>query len=284
MTAPHERSPNGCRSTPPPRLQLPTPPRPRWAAEVPFSQKAARRNPDRSAAKSVYTAVGFQIVGHGPRLASPSGGAPAVAKQLTTFFDFASDRRASCRSSLPRSSPPPSRAASGALAQSASRLRQVGSVEAVRRIIARLGTFSRPSSASRRASVSLFVPPHHAMYLDEPWYAEAACNLARSGQAAALRGDVVRHGPAMPYEKALGMADLHLTVDDAGRLRHLGRASISTACLGSATVLLVALAALCAGAAGGRALIARGTARDPPRSRRMVGDRRNERGRGDHAC
>src|SRR5437870_3515988 len=27
----------------------------------------------------------------------------------------------------------------------------------------------------------LLVPGHYAMYLDEPWYAEAACNLARFG-------------------------------------------------------------------------------------------------------
>ena len=47
------------------------------------------------------------------------------------------------------------------------------------------------------------VPPHHAMYLDEPWYGEAACNLARNGDLGLCERtwDGVT---CTPYEKAPG--------------------------------------------------------------------------------
>ncbi len=47
------------------------------------------------------------------------------------------------------------------------------------------------------------VPPHHAMYLDEPWYAEAACNLATRGELV-LCEETWIGAACLPYEKAIG--------------------------------------------------------------------------------
>lgn len=49
----------------------------------------------------------------------------------------------------------------------------------------------------------LLVPPHHAMYLDEPWYAEAACNLATRGELV-LCEETWSGTACLAYEKAIG--------------------------------------------------------------------------------
>jgi hypothetical protein len=90
------------------------------------------------------------------------------------------------------------------------------------------------------------VPAHHAMYLDEPWYAEAACNLARRGRLLVCEATWSGTGCA-PYGKAWGWPVLiapwtFLAGCETSIGIHLNRV------LGSATVLLVALAARCAGA------------------------------------
>ena len=89
------------------------------------------------------------------------------------------------------------------------------------------------------------VPPHHVMYLDEPWYAEAACNLARRGHLV-LCEETWSGSACLPYGKALGwpvflsaltkLVGCHTTIGiEANRV------------LGVLTVLLVALATRCAG-------------------------------------
>lgn len=49
----------------------------------------------------------------------------------------------------------------------------------------------------------LVLPGHHAMYVDEPWYAEAACRLARSGELALCEATWAGER-CVPYAKAWG--------------------------------------------------------------------------------
>lgn len=90
------------------------------------------------------------------------------------------------------------------------------------------------------------VPAHHAMYLDEQWYAEAACNLARFGRPL-LCQETWSGRVCEPYEKALGWPVF------------LAPWALLTGCypsvpiqinrvLGTMAVLLVAVAARLAGA------------------------------------
>jgi hypothetical protein len=93
----------------------------------------------------------------------------------------------------------------------------------------------------------LFVPPHHAMYLDEPWYAEAACNVWRFGRLV-LCEQTWTGTSCVPFEKAPGwpvfIAPWSALVGcDSAIGIYINRI------LGVATVLLAAIAARCAGAA-----------------------------------
>lgn len=92
----------------------------------------------------------------------------------------------------------------------------------------------------------VLVPAHHAMYLDEPWYAEAGCNLARHGQLTLCEttwDDTV----CVPYAKApgwpilIGAWSVLFGCDPANGI-DLNRIA------GVLTVALVALAAASAGA------------------------------------
>ena len=90
------------------------------------------------------------------------------------------------------------------------------------------------------------IPPHHAMYLDEPWYAEAACNLARRGQLVLCQATWGGEDCAA-YEKAPGWPVLIapwtvLFGCDTSIGIALSRA------IGSLSVALVAVTALAAGA------------------------------------
>ncbi|MBX3025709.1 hypothetical protein KF840_12450 [bacterium] len=90
------------------------------------------------------------------------------------------------------------------------------------------------------------VPPHHAMYLDEPWYAEAACALARTGEASLCTE--TWNGPVCtPYEKGLGWP---LVLAGWARLAGCDtRLGIElNRILGTLSILLIAVAARCAGA------------------------------------
>ncbi|MBI3786385.1 MAG: hypothetical protein HY270_23605 [Deltaproteobacteria bacterium] len=49
----------------------------------------------------------------------------------------------------------------------------------------------------------LLIPGHHAMYVDEPWYVEAACNLARLGQLVVCK-ETWTGSVCVPYEKGIG--------------------------------------------------------------------------------
>jgi hypothetical protein len=92
----------------------------------------------------------------------------------------------------------------------------------------------------------VLVPAHHAMYLDEPWYAEAGCNLARHGQLTLC--ETTWDGTVCaPYAKAPGWPILIgawsvLFGCDPGNGIDLNRIA------GVLTVGLVALAAVSAGA------------------------------------
>jgi hypothetical protein len=92
----------------------------------------------------------------------------------------------------------------------------------------------------------VWVPAHHAMYLDEPWYAEAACNLGRLGRLV-LCEETWSGALCTPYGKAWGwpvaMAPWTLLFG-CDTLTGVGLNRL----LGTATILLVALAARCAGA------------------------------------
>lgn len=89
------------------------------------------------------------------------------------------------------------------------------------------------------------VPAHHAMYLDEPWYAEAACQLVRGGQLA-LCAETWAGPVCEPYAKALGWPLLLAPLAAwHGCATTLGIALSRV--LGIATVLLVAVACRCAG-------------------------------------
>lgn len=91
----------------------------------------------------------------------------------------------------------------------------------------------------------LLVPPHHAMYVDEPWYAEAACNLARLGRLVVCE-DTWTGTACVPYAKAWGwpvfIAPWTMLVGCETSIGiYLNRV------LGVATVVLVAVATRCAG-------------------------------------
>lgn len=89
------------------------------------------------------------------------------------------------------------------------------------------------------------VPGHHAMYLDEPWYAEAACNLVRRGQLA-LCEESWAGTECAPYGKAWGWPLLlSPLVAWSGCATTVGIALDRL--LGVATVALVAVASRCAG-------------------------------------
>lgn len=98
------------------------------------------------------------------------------------------------------------------------------------------------------------VPSHHAMYVDEPWYAEAACNLARFGRLVVCQ-ETWSGRVCVPYAKAWGwpmlMAPWMLLVGCGTSVGiHMNQV------LGSATVLLVALATRCAGGRWWQAIFA----------------------------
>jgi hypothetical protein len=98
------------------------------------------------------------------------------------------------------------------------------------------------------------LPPHHAMYLDEPWYAEAACSLAGSGRAvlcAATWSGVV----CDPYEKALGWPVVlapWAMLAGCGTAIGIGLNRL----IGTATILLAAAATRCAGGRWWQAAVA----------------------------
>lgn len=93
----------------------------------------------------------------------------------------------------------------------------------------------------------VWVPAHHAMYLDEPWYAEAACAIARHGRAE-LCAQTWSGPSCAEYGKALGWP---VAIAPAAWLFgcHTAHGIALSQLLGIATVLLVALATR---AAGGR--------------------------------
>ena len=99
-----------------------------------------------------------------------------------------------------------------------------------------------------------FPPPHHAMYLDEPWYAAAACSLARSGEAL-LCTQTWSGAACAPYGKALGwpvaLAPWALLTGCSTAIGiELNRV------VGSATIPLVAVVTRCAGGRRWQALAA----------------------------
>jgi hypothetical protein len=91
----------------------------------------------------------------------------------------------------------------------------------------------------------LLVPPHHAMYLDEPWYAEAACHLARGGRPE-LCVQTWAGPQCADYGKALGWPIAIAPWAWLGGCATTIGIELNRL-LGSATVLLVALAARGAG-------------------------------------
>lgn len=99
-----------------------------------------------------------------------------------------------------------------------------------------------------------FVPAHNAMYVDEPWYAEAACRLIETGSLEICAESW--SGPRCePFGKAPGWpvllgAWMAIRGCDAAAGIELNRA------LGTASVILVALLAIAAGATGGQAALA----------------------------
>lgn len=100
------------------------------------------------------------------------------------------------------------------------------------------------------------VPPHHAMYVDEPWYADAGCNVARHGRLQLC--DETWPGPrCKPYEKAPGWPVLI-----AAWAKLAGCATTRgielTRVFGVATVVLLALAVRCAGGSWWQAALAAG--------------------------
>src|SRR4030095_14578069 len=72
------------------------------------------------------------------------------------------------------------------------------SVSELGAIAALLGLHAR--AAWLRVSLAA---PHHAMYLDEPWYAETACNLARIGRPVLCQEEWSGRN-CTPLEKAWG--------------------------------------------------------------------------------
>lgn len=88
--------------------------------------------------------------------------------------------------------------------------------------------------------------PHHAMYLDEPWYAETACNLARIGRPVLCQEEWSGRN-CTPLEKAWGWpVVMSPWVMLAGC--HPSTGIYINRVLGALTVALVAVAARCAGA------------------------------------
>lgn len=99
-----------------------------------------------------------------------------------------------------------------------------------------------------------WVPAHHAMYLDEPWYAEAACNLSRRG-ALELCRETWSGTVCEPYAKAVGWPLLLSVGTSLGGCD----ASVGIAAnrlLGTATVALLGVTAMAAGATTGQAAFA----------------------------
>ena len=100
----------------------------------------------------------------------------------------------------------------------------------------------------------LLVPAHHAMYLDEPWYAEAACAIARHGRAE-LCAQTWSGPHCADYGKALGWP-----VALAPWARLAGCATthgiVLSRLLGAASVLLIGLATRAAGGRWWQALAA----------------------------
>ena len=100
----------------------------------------------------------------------------------------------------------------------------------------------------------VLVPPHHAMYLDEPWYAEAACNLARSGRPVLC--ETTWSGiECRAYEKGLGWPVLLAAWARVFGCHTASGIAINRA-LGSMTVFLVALGVRCAGGRWPQAILA----------------------------
>ena len=98
------------------------------------------------------------------------------------------------------------------------------------------------------------VPPHHAMYVDEPWYAETACHLVRVGQLAVCE-ETWSGTTCTPYGKAWGWPVLlSPLVAVWGCATTLG--IWLNRVLGVGTVLLVAVATRCAGGGWGQGAVA----------------------------
>jgi hypothetical protein len=100
----------------------------------------------------------------------------------------------------------------------------------------------------------LLVPAHHAMYVDEPWYAEAACNLMRLGRLVVCE-ETWSGATCVPYGKGWGwpvlispwtlLVGCETTIGiQINRL------------LGAASVILVALASRLAGGGWRQSIIA----------------------------
>jgi hypothetical protein len=98
------------------------------------------------------------------------------------------------------------------------------------------------------------VPAHHAMYLDEPWYAEAACNLWRFGRLV-LCEQTWTGATCVPFEKAPGWPTIIAPWSALFGCDSAIGISINRI-LGVATVLLVAIATRCAGATWWAAVVA----------------------------
>jgi hypothetical protein len=98
------------------------------------------------------------------------------------------------------------------------------------------------------------IPAHHAMYVDEPWYAEAACNLVRLGRPVLC--EATWSGiDCRPYGKGLGWPVL-LAASARTFGCHTSNGIVINRVLGSMTVFLVALAVRCAGGRWPQALLA----------------------------
>ncbi|MFN8641539.1 MAG: hypothetical protein U0802_07745 [Candidatus Binatia bacterium] len=125
------------------------------------------------------------------------------------------------------------------------------------------------------------VPAHHAMYVDEPWYAEAACHLARAGQLSVCE-ETWSGARCTPYAKAVGWPVLLAPlVSFAGRGTTTVGISLNRVLGGVLTVLLVAVAGRRAGVGWWPGLLAAALLSAIHLARhRLVGDRRDQRRRG----
>jgi hypothetical protein len=98
------------------------------------------------------------------------------------------------------------------------------------------------------------MPAHHAMYVDEPWYAEAACNLSRRG-ALQVCQETWSGTVCEPYAKAIGWPLLlSLVAATSGCDASVGIAV--NRLLGTATVALLGVTAMAAGATAGQGAFA----------------------------